>query len=166
MEKGRRKKGLAILLAVAMVLGLVPNAGMVNVSAEEEAHEHLYDNGVCTTCGVYQVPECADNYYQIANMGNLYWFAGLVNNDAGICTGDVTQNTSANAVLTADITVNRGLAEGNTMLESLVYDESGNVTNGGSFTSWTPIGTSYSVTYTGTFDGKGYTISGLYFNNS
>ena len=30
--------------------------------------------------------------------------------------------------------------------------------------TWEPIGTS-DVPYTGTFDGKGYTISGLYFNN-
>ena len=35
------------------------------------------------------------------------------------------------------------------------------------FIEWKPIGTydSYDAVYTGTFDGKGYTISGLYFNH-
>ena len=32
--------------------------------------------------------------------------------------------------------------------------------------SWTPIGNSESTAYTGTFDGDGHTISGLYINNS
>ena len=92
-----------------------------------------------------------DNVYEIGNAGQLYWFAGLVN---GTLT-DVTQDTSANAVLIEDITVNTN-----------VLDEDGNLaSNANSFTSWTPIGNNSAV-YTGTFDGQGHTISGLYYNGS
>ena len=87
--------------------------------------------------------------YQISNAAELYWFAGLVN---GTLTG-VKKNISANAILTADIIVNKG-----------VLDSNKDLVSGKDFISWTPIGTS-DVPYTGTFNGKGYTVSGLYFNN-
>ena len=63
----------------------------------------------------------------------------------------VSQNTSANAVLTKNITVNN---------EVLISDVTLN-NNGSGFETWTPIG--YFESYTGTFDGQGHTISGLYF---
>jgi hypothetical protein len=146
---------------------------------------HHYDNGFCEDCNVYQPATLTtgkydfdgnnntkDEVYEIGNAGQLYWFAGLVNSDASVCDYDentnptgTQQNTAACAVLTANIVVNSGLAEGNTMLESLVYDTSGNVTNGSNFVAWTPIGFNYQ-NYTGTFDGKGYTVSGLYFNDT
>lgn len=88
--------------------------------------------------------------YQIGNRAELYWFAGLVN---GTLTG-VKKNISANAILTADITVNEG-----------VLDANKDLVNGSDFIEWAPVGTSRNDAYTGTFDGKGYTISGLYFNN-
>ena len=88
--------------------------------------------------------------YQIGNRAELYWFAGLVN---GTLTG-VKKNISANAILTADITVNEGVLHANKDLVS-----------GSDFIEWAPVGTSRNDAYTGTFDGKGYTISGLYFNN-
>ena len=88
--------------------------------------------------------------YQISNAAELYWFAGLVN---GTLTG-VKKNISANAILTADITVNEGVLDANKDLVS-----------GSDFIEWAPVGTSRDDAYTGTFDGKGYTISGLYFNN-
>lgn len=87
--------------------------------------------------------------FQISNREELYWFAGLVN---GTLEG-VEKDASANAKLMNDITVNEG-----------VLDEYKNLVSGKDFIPWTPIGTS-DVPYTGTFDGKGYTISGLYFNN-
>ena len=137
-----------------------------------------YDNGFCTTynasegscsntshenCSGYQpaTDSDGDGVYEIGNAGQLYWFAGLVN---GKLDG-VKCNTSANAVLTSDITVNIGLKDKNGLLDSLVYDESGQVTNGNSFTSWTPIG-NIDYNYTGTFDGQEHTISGLYFNDT
>lgn len=91
--------------------------------------------------------------YQIKNAAELYWFAALVNGDASVCTGNVTQNTSANAVLTDNIVVNEDVLDANGSL------------NSGSFTAWTPIGNS-STQYSGSFDGQRHTISGLYFNDS
>ena len=85
-----------------------------------------------------------ENPYQISNAAELYWFARLVNGGG---------NASANAILTDNITVNTG-----------VLDENKNLASKDDLTEWEPIGTS-DVPYTGTFDGKGYTISGLYFNN-
>lgn len=90
-----------------------------------------------------------DKPYEIGNRAELYWFAGLVNGTLP----DVEKDASANAILTKDIIVNTGVLDANKDLVS-----------GKGFIPWTPIGTS-DVPYTGTFNGKGYTISGLYFNN-
>ena len=92
------------------------------------------------------------NPYQISTAAELYLFAALVNGDESVCTGDVTQNTSANAILTANITVN-----------TEVLNKSGSL-NSGTFTAWTPIGND-TYLYSGTFDGQGHSISGLYFND-
>ena len=91
----------------------------------------------------------AESPYQIGNAAELYWFAGLVN---GTLEG-VEQNKSAHAKLTTDITVNEG-----------VLDENKELVSGVNFTEWTPIGSGW-VNYTGTFDGYGHSVSGLYFNN-
>lgn len=88
--------------------------------------------------------------YQIGTAAELYWFAGLVN---GTLEG-VEKDASANAKLMNNITVNEGVLDANKDLVS-----------GKDFIPWTPIGTSDDDAYTGTFDGKGYTISGLYFNH-
>ena len=90
-----------------------------------------------------------DEPYQISNRAELYWFAGLVNGTLV----DVEKNASAYAILTTDITVNKG-----------VLDANKNLVSKSDLTEWEPIGTRWSP-YTGTFDGQGYTISGLYFNN-
>ena len=98
-----------------------------------------------------------ENVYEISNAGQLYWFAGLVN---GTLDG-VEQNTLANAILTANITVNENL------LDSLQYDAKNNVSNGSDFISWTPIADwmgNHTTQYSGTFDGNNKTVSGLYFN--
>ena len=101
----------------------------------------------------------AANPYQIGTAEELYWFAGLVNGDKSIIGSDTPQNTSANAVLTADITINEN-----------VLNEDGEL-NSGSFTQWTPIcgkeiGKFVYTEYTGTFDGGGHSISGLYYYGS
>ena len=98
-----------------------------------------------------------DTVYEISNAGQLYWFAGLVN---GTLDG-VEQNTLANAILTANITVNDNL------LDSLQYDTEGNVSNGSDFITWIPIADcmgNRTTQYSGTFDGNNKTVSGLYFN--
>ena len=100
--------------------------------------------------------------YQIGTAAELYWFAGLVNGDTNVCdynadtnpTG-TQQNKAACAVLTANITVNSGVLKA----DGSIAD------NVSSFRSWTPIG-NYNNEYTGTFDGQGYTVSGLYFKDT
>lgn len=150
-------------------------------STDEEECKHegveiTFDSngfGNCPKCNatVYQpAVETTDKYdidndsmketvYEISNAGQLYWFAGLVN---GTLDG-VEQNTLANAVLTANITVNENL------LDSLQYDAEGNVSNGSGFITWTPIADcmeDHITQYSGTFDGNNKTVSGLYFNGN
>ena len=92
----------------------------------------------------------AENPYQIRTREELYWFAGLVN---GTLDG-VDRKESANAILMNNITVNEGV------LDAV---NKGQVSESNFLIGWEPIGRHGS--YTGTFDGNGYTISGLYFNN-
>ena len=127
------------------------------VTKETESHS-IGENGFCACNNVYQPADLTtnkydidgdkinDEVYEISNAGQLYWFAGLVN---GTLSG-VPQNTSANAVLTKDIVVNENVLKPDGTL------------NEGSFKEWTPIATSASP-YTGIFEGKNHTISGLYF---
>lgn len=95
-----------------------------------------YANGFCTGCGKYQPAELNGAVYEISNAGQLFWFAGLVN---GTLEG-TTQNVAANAVLLNNITIPADMA-------------------------WTPIGNASTI-YTGTFDGAGYTISGMKIENA
>ena len=131
------------------------------VTKETESHS-IGENGFCACNEVYQPAKLTtdkydmdgddskDAVYEISNAGQLFWFAGLVN---GTLSG-VTQNTSANAVLSKDIVVNKNVLKPDGTL------------NDGTFKEWAPIGTGETSpnVYTGTFDGRNYTISGLYFN--
>lgn len=87
-----------------------------------------------------------DGYYLIGTAAELYGFADLVNSG----------NASANAKLTADIVVNEN-----------VLDANGEA-NTGDFVQWTPIGNDSfeDKVYSGTFDGQGHTVSGLYVSGS
>ncbi|MCC8076375.1 MAG: InlB B-repeat-containing protein [Clostridiales bacterium] len=98
---------------------------------------HTYDdNGFCTRCGNCEPATLSNGVYQIENAGNLFWFAALVNGDTSNAEIDA-RNSSANAVLTGDIDLNDDY--------------------------WLmPIGYIANYPYNGTFDGCGYTISGLY----
>ena len=140
------------------------------VTKETESHS-IGENGFCACDNVYQPAELTtdkydmdgdgskDEVYEISNAGQLYWFAGLVN---GTLDG-VKQNRLANAILTANITVNENL------LDSLQYDTEGNVSNGSDFITWTPIADwmgNRTTQYSGTFDGNNKTVSGLYFNGN
>ena len=130
----------------------------IGYATKETGTHSIGENGFCTLCDAYQPAKLTtdkydingddskDAVYEISNAGQLYWFAGLVN---GTLSG-VTQNTSANAVLTKDIVVNKN-----------VLKPDGTV-NEGTFKEWTPIATSASP-YTGIFEGQNHTISGLYF---
>lgn len=129
------KIGLAILLTIAMMVGVMPGIGFLHVSAEGITVSQPVGDG------------SAANPYQIGTKEELYWFAGIVN---GTLTDGTPQNEAACAMLTADIVVNTG-----------------DVTNcGGSkqdgWIDWTPIAYGAAGDYSGTFDGQGYTVSGLY----
>ena len=132
------------------------SAGKTEQQSTDEAI--VYQPAVETT-DKYDIDDDGEKetVYEISNAGQLYWFAGLVN---GTLDG-VKQNTLANAVLTANITVNENL------LDSLQYDTEGNVSNGSDFITWTPIADwmgNRTTQYSGTFDGNNKTVSGLYFN--
>ena len=109
---------------------------------------HSYDCGFCKICGGYQPADPnEDGVYEIDNAGKLYWFAQEVNHG----------NTGINAVLTENISVNKG-------------ENIGDVANCGGVKQdgwiyWTPVG-SESAEFTGSFDGQGHTISGLLFNST
>ncbi|MBQ7098218.1 MAG: right-handed parallel beta-helix repeat-containing protein, partial [Oscillospiraceae bacterium] len=93
---------------------------------------HGFVNGFCDHCSEYEPADLVDGVYEIGNAGQLYWFASQV--DRG--------ELDADAVLTADITVNQD----------------------GEERKWNAIGAN-SKKYAGIFDGQGYTVSGLYYNN-
>ena len=93
--------------------------------------------------------------YRISTADGLKWFRDVVNGANG-----QTQNPAACAVLENDIVLNDG-----------TFDENGNYTPGESqapVETWTPIAYSdhfdenTTLYYTGTFDGQGHTIRGMY----
>ena len=90
----------------------------------------------------------------ISNAEELKIFHDIVNGE-----NNRQQNLAACATLTADIVLNDG-----------TFDEDGNYTPGPSGadkpTEWTPMGVNTSAAYTGTFDGAGHTIQGVYCNSN
>lgn len=109
--------------------------GSESIEKTFTAQHSFGEDGKCP-CGASLPQTDAQGRYQVADAFQLFWFAGLVN---GTLTDGTEQNTSASAVLTADIEL--------------------------SGETWTPIG-SESTPYTGTFDGQGYTISGMTIENA
>ena len=146
------KRSAAFLSAVAMVMAMLLYfpGGMFSTYFGLKASAE----GITLT----EPQKDGNGVYQIGTAEELYWFADKINND--------NENyKSINVVLTKDIVVNENVldAEGN-----LAGDTSG-------FTSWTPIGWScwddlmhqdVLYSYSGTFDGQGHTVSGLFFNNT
>ena len=86
--------------------------------------------------------------YELDSAEDLLWFSDYVNNT----------NNGINAFLAKDITVNEKLL---TELITVNQDGKAEINDGKSITSWTPAGNVFSK-YSGTFDGAGHTISGLY----
>ncbi len=123
---------------------------------DEDICNGLYTNGFCDMCDRYQkatlttdkydinLDGTVDPVYEISNAGQLLSFRDIVNSG----------NTTANAVLTADIVLN-----------SNIFDESGSLVTENIVNDWFPIGTQL-MPYGGIFNGQGHTISGLYFNDS
>ena len=136
-------------------IGECPNSATYNNNGPSNIRDHSdSDNdGRCDFCGqiILSEPAQSNGIYQIGNRAELYWFAGLVN---GSLDG-VEQNTAANAVLTADIIINEN-----------VLDANGNLTeNTENLLIWIPIGDNSSNPFSGTFDGQGHTVSGIYINS-
>lgn len=98
----------------------------------------------------------AENPYQIGTAAELYWFAGLVNGDANVCTNGISKNYSACAVLTQNIIVNKG-QNANDVANC-------NGIKADNWVDWTPIGDYYDG-WDGTFDGRNHYVSGLFYNN-
>ncbi|MBP3659757.1 MAG: S-layer homology domain-containing protein [Oscillospiraceae bacterium] len=140
---------LSVLLVLAMLL---PCIGMTANSADapcaEDGCSGRYLGGICSAAGHFEAAPAEDGVYRISNAGQLYWFAALVN--AGENEYDGDNGEVCNAVLTNDIVLNADMAAGEKL-------------------AWTPIGLYTSarefVRYSGTFDGAGHTIYGLYYDN-
>ncbi|MBS6749585.1 MAG: S-layer homology domain-containing protein [Firmicutes bacterium] len=117
-----------------------------NSTGYENSVHYFGGNGICikNDCSACQPATLDGDVYKISSVGQLYWFAQLVNE------GDY----DAHAELTNDITIN----------ENVLND--GSLNTNSSFREWTPIGTNPNSAYTGTFDGNDFTISGLYYNGS
>ena len=135
----KKKRLLSLLTALCMLLTMFPLSGLTAFAT---------DSGLAGS-------ETADDPYQIADAADLKAFRDLVNG------GD----TDACAELTADIVLNENFNQ--TLFGE---NEDGNITYNGStdipdFEQWTPIG-NLSSRYSGTFDGNGHTVSGIYINTS
>lgn len=103
-------------------------------------------NGFCDMCGKCTAPELnEEGVYEISNAGELHWFSNFVNKG----------NVDADAVLVCDITDNEGVLTGYGILAG----------NTSAFRTWKPIGNA-TYKYNGSFDGQGYTVNGLYMNDS
>ena len=122
--------------------------------AEKPALGHNYnEDGYCDRCQHYVAvkPSQEKGVYLIAKPYHLAWFRDYVNGtivDEGEVAG--TTHLSASAMLTADIDLKN-------------YCHAADGTKYTDEPSWTPIGNS-DISYQGTFDGKGKTISNLYIN--
>ena len=94
-----------------------------------------------------KMPELKDGCYQVSSAAELYGFAAIANGTDGF-----VKDSLACGKLTKDIVVNAGVldAEGNL-----------NVADTANFATWNPP-----IAFTGSFDGQGHSISGLYLNDS
>ena len=137
--------------------GTVNNNGTIN---DGTFNGEVTNNGTIND-GTFNTPITGsgtkDDPYQISTAAQLKRFRNIVNG-----TGGQTPNHGACAVLMNDIVLNDG-----------TFDANGTHTRGSSNTApekWTPIGKytddNDKTPYTGTFDGQGHTIKGLYVNSA
>ena len=140
MTKTRNKlKIIGLVLALVMMVSLL---GLFSLTASAVAGLVVtIDTGESFTLKDAD----GDGYYDIGTADALYAFAAAVNGG----------NTAINGELTANITVNENVLTADGKLNG----------DGSNFRAWTPIGDG-SNRYAGIFNGNGYTISGLYFNNN
>ena len=154
----KRTVATCLMLAALLVLGLVfrPSAS-TEVPESCEVCGEAYVNGFCSCEGEDSYQPIAvneDGAYEIANAGQLYSLAKLINN-----TLDLTRRVTVDAVITADITVNEKVIENG----EVVSDVS-------ALRNWTPINNYDAVGDNWTslelnIDGRGHVISGLYVSS-
>ena len=94
-----------------------------------------------------KTPELKDGCYQISSAAELYGFAAIANGTDGF-----VKDSLACGKLTKDIVVNAGVLDAEGKL---------NVADTANFATWNPP-----IAFTGSFDGQGHSISGLYLNDS
>ena len=132
-----KKRILGILLCCVILLGLVPAA--------------VFAEGSTVTADITG-SGASDDPYLIYTAAGLKAFRDKVNGQNGL-----TKQPGAHAKLMNDIVLNDG-----------TFDKDGNYTKGASgkdAETWTPIGWKTDdgkATYSGTFDGNGHTVKGLY----
>ena len=111
-------------------------------------HGHVYGaDGHCSICGVFGCLQ-VNGVFQIANKADLDFFSNYVN----------TTNASAKAVLVADIVYNDNLYSKITLDSVNVAT----VNEEDTVYTWQPIAAVNN--FTGSFDGQGHSIIGLYIN--
>ena len=112
-------------------------------------HDDSDGDNLCDHCGGMMTsnnaPEQVESIYQLDSYNDLIWFAALVNGTLL----DGTQNSAANAVLTADITIPEGV-EWTPMAASAVFNHSAST-----------VAATTDKSYSGVFDGAGHKISNL-----
>ena len=132
-----KSRTLALLLCVVTALAAMPLSGVFTQTAN--AQTAAWDGSAAAAFAGGD--GTAGNPYQIATAGQLKLFSDSIDyRNPGIC-----------AVLTADIVLNEGDLSG--------YDGISENT----WVRWTPIG---DIVFSGTFDGQGHVISGLYIDDN
>lgn len=96
--------------------------------------------------GMPQAPVKVDGCYQIASTEELYGFAELLNDT----TNGFARSSETCAKLTSDIVINENVLKNDTLDDSRT-----------DFIPWKPI-----ENFSGSFDGQGHTISGLYYDDT
>ena len=118
-----------------------PDTGyaQLTVTAKAAVEAHRYSaNGFCSVCDEYQPASLSGSVYQIANGGQMFWFAALVNGDGAHAVFS-EKNAAASAVLTRDIDLENR--------------------------EWAPIGGNNND-YTGSFNGQEHTVSKLFITKT
>ena len=125
------------LVSGSSITGSTFTMGAKVAVVTEHTHSFNDDDGFCKICDAYQpATQNAETGYYQISNAGQLFWVAAKVN---------SDETGVNGQLTADIQIP--------------------VKADGSTRDWTPIG-SETKKYSGTFDGKGFTISGLYFNDS
>ncbi len=135
--KHKKRSLLSLFLALLLCMGSLISVLAIPATAEAIKADTAFDGGD----GSQESP------YLIADAGSLLYFASVIND-----SGTTATYANKHFKLTNNITFNTGKAAdwAETAPEN----------------TWTPIGNTKDTPFKGTFDGNGYTISGIYVSKS